>query len=117
MVGVGGLHFKDPEIFASIVPDYLPWPVALVYISGVFEILGGIGLMVPRVSRWAAWGLIALYIAVFPANLHMAIHNIPIRGETLSNSELGQAAASIRLDRMGVLVPSLRPGTATPKEM
>jgi uncharacterized membrane protein len=52
----------------------------LVYISGFFEILGGIGLLVPPVSRAAAWGLIALFIAVFPANINQAVNNIPIEG-------------------------------------
>ena len=52
----------------------LPAPLALVYVSGVFEILGGVGLLVPPVRRWAAYGLIALLVAVFPANLHMAVN-------------------------------------------
>jgi len=53
------------------VPRWLPAPRLLVYVSGVFEMLGGIGLLVPWVRRWAAWGLIALLIAVFPANIQM----------------------------------------------
>lgn len=52
----------------------------MVYISGFFEILGGIGLVIPFVSVAAAWGLIALFIAVFPANIYQAIHSIPIEG-------------------------------------
>jgi uncharacterized membrane protein len=77
---VGILHFVRPDQFAKIVPPELPYPVALVYISGVFEILGGIGLLIPCVSVAAAWGLIALFIAVFPANINQAIHSIPIEG-------------------------------------
>ncbi len=53
------------------MPRWLPAPRLLVYVSGVFEMLGGIGLLVPWVRRWAAWGLIALLIAVFPANIQM----------------------------------------------
>lgn len=77
---VGITHFIRPEQFARIVPPQLPNPVALVYISGFFEILGGIGLMIPFVSVAAAWGLIALFIAVFPANINMAVNNIPVEG-------------------------------------
>src|SRR4051812_32008665 len=80
MIASGILHFVRPEPFVAIVPDYLPNPLTLVYVSGFFEILGGIGLFIPRVSRLAAWGLIALFIAVFPANIHMAIHKIPFNG-------------------------------------
>jgi uncharacterized membrane protein len=50
--------------------------LALVYISGFFEILGGIGLLMPDTRTWAAWSLIALYIAVFPANIYMLTDNI-----------------------------------------
>ena len=77
---IGVLHFAIPVPFIRIVPPQLPYPEALVYISGFFEILGGIGLLVPTVSRAAAWGLIALFIAVFPANINQAINNIPIEG-------------------------------------
>lgn len=78
IIVVGLLHFAIPEPFVRIVPDVLPYPLTLVYISGVFEILGGIGLVVPTVSRAAAWGLIALFIAVFPANINMAVNHIHI---------------------------------------
>jgi uncharacterized membrane protein len=77
---VGITHFIRPEQYARIVPPQLPSPVGMVYISGVFEILGGIGLLIPLVSVAAAWGLIALFIAVFPANIYQAIHSIPIEG-------------------------------------
>lgn len=77
---VGITHFTHPEQYARIVPPQLPDPVGLVYLSGVFEILGGIGLLIPFVSVAAAWGLIALFIAVFPANINQAINSIPIEG-------------------------------------
>lgn len=80
IIVVGITHFTVPEQYARIVPPQLPYPFALVYISGFFEILGGIGLVIPFVSVAAAWGLIALYIAVFPANINMAINSIPIDG-------------------------------------
>jgi len=80
IVVVGITHFIKPEQYAKLVPPQLPSPFALVYISGVFEILGGIGLMIPFVSVAAAWGLIALFIAVFPANINQALNSIPIEG-------------------------------------
>jgi uncharacterized membrane protein len=84
MIIAGILHFVRPDAYAAIVPDWLPVPVMLVYISGVFEILGGLGLILPATRRLAAWGLIALFVAVFPANIHMAVHAIsPLGGEPL----------------------------------
>jgi uncharacterized membrane protein len=77
---VGITHFLRPDQYARIVPPQLPDPVALVYISGFFEILGGIGLLIPFVSVAAAWGLVTLFIAVFPANINQAINSIPIEG-------------------------------------
>lgn len=77
MITAGVSHFTNPDTFIRIVPSYLPWPAALVYISGVFEILGGLGLLLPLTRKAAAWGLIALFVAVFPANVNMAIHQIP----------------------------------------
>lgn len=78
MIGVGVLHFVSPRGFEKIVPPWLPNAKLLVYISGVFEILGGLGLMIPFSQRFAAWGLIALFLAVFPANIHMAVNNVQI---------------------------------------
>jgi uncharacterized membrane protein len=74
------LHFVRPDGFVAIVPEALPAKLALVYISGVAEIAGGLGLILPQTRRLAAWGLIALYIAVFPANINMAIHQLPLDG-------------------------------------
>ena len=67
-------HFLNPAVYLKIMPPYLPWHRFLVEASGVCEIALGLLLLVPRCTRWAAWGLIALLIAVFPANLHMALH-------------------------------------------
>lgn len=79
-VGVGVLHFADPAPFMKIMPAWLPLHLELVYISGAFEILGGLGLIVPATRRFAAWGLIALLVAVFPANINMAINEIYVGG-------------------------------------
>lgn len=78
MIGIGTLHFVRPKPFVRIVPRYLPAPLALVYVSGFCEILGGVGLLVPATRAWAAWGLIALYIAVFPANVYMLTDNVSL---------------------------------------
>lgn len=67
----GVMHFVKPELYAAIVPTWLPNAPLLVLIGGVGEILGGIGVLHPRTRRLAGWGLIALLIAVFPANVHM----------------------------------------------
>ena len=72
-VAAGVLHFLRPEPYVRIIPPFLPYPLALVYISGVAEILGGIGVLIPSLRASARIGLIALLIAVFPANLYMAL--------------------------------------------
>jgi uncharacterized membrane protein len=72
----GTLHFINPDAYLKIMPPYIPWHVAMVRISGGFEILGGLGLLVPQTRRTAALGLVALLIAVFPANVYMATNPI-----------------------------------------
>ncbi|MDX2232357.1 MAG: DoxX family protein [Leptolyngbyaceae cyanobacterium bins.349] len=99
LILVGITHFIRPEQYARIVPAQLPEPISLVYISGAFEIVGGIGLMIPYVSVAAAWMLIALFIAVFPANINQAIHSIPIEG--IPHSPIGYW---IRLPFQAVLI-------------
>ena len=73
-IGAGANHFWHTDFYVAIMPPYLPWHLALVLISGAAEMGLGALLLVPRAARPAAWGLIALLIAVFPANLHMALH-------------------------------------------
>lgn len=82
MATAGVMHFVAPKPFVQIVPAWLPAPLLLVYISGFFEILGAIGLLIPFTRRAAAWGLVALLIAVFPANINMAVNQLPL-GETV----------------------------------
>jgi uncharacterized membrane protein len=71
----GVMHFVRPKNFIKIMPD-LPYKRELVYVSGFFEILGAVGLLVPLVRKPAGIGLIALLWAVFPANVNMALNNI-----------------------------------------
>jgi uncharacterized membrane protein len=73
-VGSGILHFLIPRTYEAIVPDYLPAKRELVYASGVAEIAGGAALLHPRTRRAGAWWSIATLVAVFPANLHMALN-------------------------------------------
>jgi uncharacterized membrane protein len=73
-VFAGVTHFTNPEFFVAIVPAWLPNPPLMVAVSGVAEILGGIGVLVPQTRRLAGWGLIALLVAVYPANVDMALN-------------------------------------------
>ena len=70
----GTLHFLRPAVFEAIVPDALPEQRAIVYASGVAELAGGAGMLAERTRRPAAWWLIATLIAIFPANVNMAVH-------------------------------------------
>jgi uncharacterized membrane protein len=78
----GAVHLYRPEIFLPIMPPEIPFPVACILISGVAEFLGGIGLLFPegRIRTAAGWWLLALLIAVFPANIYMAAVNVKIPG-------------------------------------
>ena len=99
MIVVGVLHFVFTEPFIKIVPNLLPYPATLVYLSGFLEILGGIGLLIPALSQIAAWGLVLLFIAVYPANINMAVNHIQI--ENIPDSNWLQA---IRLPFQFVLI-------------
>jgi uncharacterized membrane protein len=76
----GSLHFLAPALYLRIMPPYLPAPLALVYISGAAELLGGAGLLIPSTRQVAAWGLVALLIAVLPANIYMATAHLSAPG-------------------------------------
>lgn len=94
---VGGVgHFVATDVYMKIMPPYLPYPRALVVVSGVFELLLGLLLLVPATCRLAAWGLIALLIAVFPANLYMFEH-----AERFS---IAPTLLLLRLPMQGVLI-------------
>lgn len=78
MVVAGANHFINPAPYLGMMPVELPAHLALVYISGVAEIAGGLGLILPATRRPAAWGLVVLYVAIFPANLNMALNDLPL---------------------------------------
>ena len=79
-VVAGVLHFVVPELYVQIIPPVFPAALALVYLSGLAEIAVGIGLLVPRTRRHAAWATVALLVAIFPANVYMATHGVVIEG-------------------------------------
>jgi uncharacterized membrane protein len=74
-VAAGLNHFVDPDFYLKIMPPYLPWHLFLVYVSGLFEAVLGMALLIKRSTRSAAWGLMALLVAVYPANIHMALNH------------------------------------------
>ncbi len=94
--GAGLSHFISPEFFVDIMPPYLPAHLELVYLSGVFEILGGLGVLHPKWRKAAGIGLLLLLIAVFPANIHMALHPELF-------AELPALALYLRLPLQGVI--------------
>lgn len=75
-------HFRDPGFYLPMMPPFLPWPRELVWLSGAAEVTLGIAVLIPRLRRLAAWGVIALLLAVFPANLYVAFENVPIGGRS-----------------------------------
>ena len=79
-VGAGALHFIRPRSYEAIMPPWVPMHREAVLVSGAAEIAGGLALLDDRTRRLARWWLIALLIAVFPANLHMAINPEQVRG-------------------------------------
>ncbi len=98
--GVAGLlHFTHTQKFVQIVPLFIPMPEAVVYISGIFEILGAIGLLTLHYRKQAAFGLVLLLLAVFPANIYMAVKNIQLGG-ILNNPVLQW----MRIPFQGVLI-------------
>jgi uncharacterized membrane protein len=98
MVLIGTAHFTHGPMFASIVPPFMPYRLALVYLSGAIEIGLGILLSIPRTQRFAAWSLVALFIAVYPANIYMALHpGLEIVGKPAWLPQPSEAAGFIRL--------------------
>jgi uncharacterized membrane protein len=98
-VFAGAMHFAFPRVYQRIVPPYLPAPRALVYASGVAEIAGGVGLMTRAWRRLAGYWLVATLIAVFPANVHMALHP-----DEFPEIPWGAAALWARLPFQGVFI-------------
>jgi uncharacterized membrane protein len=81
-IAAGVNHFRSPDFYVAIMPPYLPWHLELVYLSGIAEIVCGVGLLIPRTRVLAAWATIALLIAIFPANIHVALNDVPLAGRS-----------------------------------
>ncbi len=79
-LAAGANHFRAPDFYLLMMPPWLPWPLALVYVSGAAEMLGALGVLLPATRQLAGWGLIALLVAIFPANLHMAMSGVQPAG-------------------------------------
>ena len=73
-VVAGVNHFLNPQAYLAMMPEYIPFPSVMNFISGGAEIAGGLGILMPALRQYAAWGLIALLVAVFPANVNVALH-------------------------------------------
>lgn len=102
-VVAGALHFVVPELYAQIIPPMFPVPFALVYLSGLAEIAVGVGLLIPRTRYYAAWGTVALLLAIYPANIYMATSGVIIDGMPGG----GDPSALVRWGRLplqGVLI-------------
>jgi uncharacterized membrane protein len=91
-VFVGIQHFTNADPFLAIMPDYLPYHLEAVYFSGFCEIFFGILLLIPKYRSYAAWGLILLLLAVFPANIHLALNT-----DAQHVLNISQSTAIIRL--------------------
>ena len=103
-VAAGITHFTSPGFFEQIVPPVLPAPGLIVAVSGVAEIVLGTLVMLPATRRIAAWGLIALLIAVFPANVHQALYNPTLVDPPTWMGQPSQTALWIRLPLQFVLI-------------
>lgn len=74
MIAAGINHFVNPDFYLKIIPAGLPAPEALVYVSGAAQSLTALGTMFPRTRRGAGWVLIATLVAIYPANIYMAVN-------------------------------------------
>ena len=96
-VVAGANHFLNPGPYLAMMPPYLPWHEALIVVSGVAEIVGGLGILIPKMRWLAGWGLIVLLVAVFPANVQVALYGWP-------GVQIPQWTLWARLPLQGVLI-------------
>jgi uncharacterized membrane protein len=99
-VAAGTMHFAVPMAYLPMMPPYLPAHLPLIYLSGLAEVGLGLAVLFPRLRPLAAWGLIALLVAIFPANIHIALHDVPVFGA----SEGAGIWNWVRLPFQGVLI-------------
>ena len=85
-VMVGIEHFRDPQKFVDIVPPYLPFPLFLVYLTGLMEIAGGLGIIYPETRIMAGRFMVLFLLAVYPANFYMWTNDVPFNGTRLTTN-------------------------------
>jgi len=81
---IGIEHFREPQKFVEIVPSYLPFPLFLVYLTGIMEIAGGLEIIYPDTREITGKLMVLFLIAIYPANLNMWINDIPYNGTRLT---------------------------------
>ncbi|MDG1545516.1 MAG: hypothetical protein P8R32_04640 [Candidatus Poseidoniia archaeon] len=81
---VGIEHFREPQKFVDIVPKYMPFALFLVYLTGVMEIVGGLGIIYPETRETTGRLMVLFLIAIYPANFNMWINDIPYNGTRLT---------------------------------
>ncbi len=91
-------HFVSPDFYLQVMPPYLPMPHILNWIAGAAEMAFAIGLLIPKTRIYSAWGLIAVLIAVFPANIYM------YQEKELLFPDLPNWAMALRLPLQGLLI-------------
>ena len=90
-------HFRVPGFYIPMMPPYLPWHAELVFLSGVAEVLCGLGVLYAPTRKLAAWGTIALLVAVFPANIHVAMNDVALFGATEGAGPIGYVRLPFQL--------------------
>src|SRR5258705_131462 len=98
-IGGGVFHFINTDSYLKIMPPQIPWPVAMVYLSGAAVNASGLGLLLPALRRPASWGLVARLIAVFPANIYMAANNVQV-----TSTPIPQALLWARLPLQALMI-------------
>ncbi len=81
---IGIEHFREPQKFVDIVPKYMPFALFLVYLTGVMEIVGGLGIIYPETRELTGRLMVLFLIAIYPANLNMWMNDIPYNGTRLT---------------------------------
>ena len=81
---VGIEHFREPQKFVDIVPKYMPFALFLVYLTGIIEIVGGLGIIYPETREITGRLMVLFLIAIYPANFNMWINDIPYNGTRLT---------------------------------
>ena len=83
---VGIEHFRSPQKFVDIVPNYLPFALFLVYLTGVIEIVGGLGIIYPDTREITGRLMVLFLLAVYPANFYMWANDVPFNGTRLTTN-------------------------------